>query len=154
MIDIHCPDCGHLDMKIVVSKTEGNRIELTSKTSLTNHTNKVLDALLEMVERERIHLCYMRLTHEKRPIMGLNFFDTGRGSFIILDESVEQDDVMHIAVLAEELGHHFKTSTNMLKDDTLTVLEGEVDALRWAVTFLASHIVREATGSCRQVQDD
>jgi|GEM_PF-5194718 len=112
--------------------------------------NDALSALYRLIESEGIWMRYDECLSPRRKLYGLYFYDPARQtSCILLDESLKQNPSKHLAVLAEEVGHHFAgVRTNVMKSPEVEILRDELRALRWAVDFLASmHVTPENAGA-------
>lgn len=98
-----------------------------------------LDTLFEITKSEGICLSYMDLSGAPQKLLGLYLIDPELGPTIILDDSLQSDDVLHAAVLAEEIGHHFtKVTSSFLQSSEVESLRDERKALWWAVRFLCA----------------
>ncbi|MHB1682812.1 MAG: hypothetical protein ACYCYO_08310 [Bacilli bacterium] len=119
--------------------------------------NDALSALYRLIESEGIFLRYDPLLSRRRKILGLYYYDPAiEGSHIILTESLQADPKKHLAVLAEEVGHHFAgVRTNVMKSPEVEILRDELRALRWAVNFLADmHVTPENAGVAFDTKGD
>ena len=116
--------------------------------------NDALSALYQLVESEGIFLTYDPLLSRRRKILGLYYYDSViECPCIILTEPLQADPKKHLAVLAEEVGHHFAgIRTNVMTSPEVEILRDELRALRWAVDFLASmHVTPENAGMTNDI---
>lgn len=78
------------------------------------------------------------------PVLGLYWAPQGMQPVIGLDKSLKNEPRLLRCVMAEELGHHFTTSTKCLHNvcfnysDRLAISRVEYRALRWAARYLIS----------------
>ena len=92
-----------------------------------------------VAEQEKINIRWWDFVP---PVLGLYWAPRGRQPVIGLDNSLEFQSRLLRCVMAEELGHHFTTSTQCINNvcfnyrDRLDVSKIEFKALRWAALYL------------------
>ncbi|BEP28781.1 ImmA/IrrE family metallo-endopeptidase [Helicovermis profundi] len=70
------------------------------------------------------------------------FHNDSDGSFILINQSIENNIPLHRCVLAEEIGHYFTTVgineplNSILYASNLSILKQEEKAIKWATDFL------------------
>lgn len=100
-----------------------------------------MQELLQICEREGIHVSYQTLL-PSRGLLGIYIPSHCGGPLIILDRGLATQSRLARCVLAEELGHHFTSSTQTLLCASFSLerlLETgglETKALRWACDHL------------------
>jgi hypothetical protein len=104
---------------------------------------QALEKLLHIVEQEGICLDYSDLSSvSSNKLCGLYWPNQDGTPVILLDESLKFNPVKHLSVLAEEVGHHSAgVNTNFMSSNKVDILRDELNALKWAVEFLASIVV-------------
>jgi len=106
------------------------------------HNFKKVFRLLDMclvAEQEKINIRWWDFVP---PVLGLYWAPRGKQPVIGLDNSLEDKPRLLRCVMAEELGHHFTTSTKCINNvcfnyrDRLDISQVEFKALRWAALYL------------------
>jgi hypothetical protein len=97
----------------------------------------VPDALFYLAQAEGIICRYVYLPV---PFLGLYDARAGEPTLILLHETLKQKRCLLRCILAEELGHHFTSSGNLLafarSDKSFITLKQEKNAMWWAVQQL------------------
>jgi hypothetical protein len=98
----------------------------------------LLDELLDVAEKENVHISYDGLSRPGVQLHGLYFVEGERQQgMIILDTALKNDPLKHAVVLAEELGHHFAgVNTCFVTSSAEAILQDEVNALRAALQVI------------------
>ncbi len=102
---------------------------------------KKLNTIFKIINNENILLEEINLSHNY--LKGIYFNIPGVPPTIGIKESIVPYSCIYISVLAEELGHHFTTSGNLLDTsinyiDELEKNKKEKKAKLWAANFLIS----------------
>lgn len=102
---------------------------------------KKLNTIFKIIDIENIILEEINLNHNY--LKGIYFSIPGVPPTIGLKKSIVSYSFIYISVLAEELGHHFTTSGNLLDDsnnyfEELQKNKKEKKAKLWAANFLIS----------------
>lgn len=106
------------------------------------HEGDIMKRLWEIIEREKIGVKYIDLSHVPENIHGLYFYEKRIGPLIILDTQLKHSRRLHKCVLAEEIGHFYTSPrTNLLVTYTsanLQIVESQDErkALQWGTDFL------------------
>lgn len=102
---------------------------------------KDIKEIYEIIEKENIiyEEANLKNTHSK----GLYFKVNDLPPVIAIEESIVKYTALYISILAEELGHHFTTHSNLLESskdysEKLCKNKKETIARKWAANYLIS----------------
>ncbi len=94
------------------------------------------EKLFLLAEEEGIGCAFFDLPY---PLLGLYDYRCNEIPMILLDNSLKKDRKLLRCVLAEEIGHHFTTSQNIMvfsRKDNYMYMKYEKLALWWATKYL------------------
>lgn len=100
---------------------------------------KKLEKLYKLADEYKIDIHFFDL--KEIGTLGINIEKEGLPHMVLLDHSLKTDDMVHLEVLAHELGHYFTTVGNFINNttiysDSLEINKVENKADRWACEYL------------------